>query len=232
MGERQLFIRTAGCRATCYWCDSVSSKRERSLCLVHGAQKRSLPNPLPADDAVREALRLCSELGPIRTVSITGGEPLEQCDFVRAVAGSLREAGLRIHLETSGIEVKGLMHVRDVCDIFAVDLKLPYATGLDHWDAHREFLEALRGREVFVKVVVDAPTPMREIEDAVRLVSSLDRDIPFVLQPESSTYLKNRRGPEGKRRLENTLDAGSRFALEHLTDVRVIPQLHKVMKIR
>ena len=76
MGERQLFIRTAGCRATCYWCDSVSSKRERSLCLIHGAQKRSLPNPLPADDAVREALRLCSELGPIRTVSITGGATL------------------------------------------------------------------------------------------------------------------------------------------------------------
>ena len=232
VGERQLFVRTSGCSATCYWCDTVSSKRERSVCLVHGREKRSLDNPLPAADAAQHALALCDEVGPVRTVSITGGEPLEQSEFVRPLAEVLRRAGLRIHLETSGIEVAGLQHVRDVCDVFAVDLKLPYATGVDHWAAHRAFLEALRGRELFVKVVVDAPTPLEEIKDAVRLVAEIDRDIPFVLQPESSTFLKYRRGERGREQLQSLLDEGSRFALEQLSDVRVIPQLHKVMKIR
>lgn len=232
VGERQLFLRTSGCSATCYWCDTVSSKRERNVCLVHGKTKASLPNPVSADTAVCTVIALADELGPIHTVSITGGEPLEQSEFVRAVAIRLHEANMRIHLETSGLEVGGLMRVRNVCDIFAVDIKLPYATGIDHWNTHREFLSALVGRDVFVKVVVDNVTPMHEIEEAVRLVSSLDRDMPFVLQPESSTYLKLRHGPEGRKQLDDILDRGARFALEHLADVRVIPQLHKVMKIR
>jgi organic radical activating enzyme len=232
VGERQLFFRTSGCSATCYWCDTVSSKRERSVCLVHGPAKRSVPNPMSSESAIQTALELRDSAGPVGTVSITGGEPLEQAEFVREVATGLRAAGMRIHLETSGLEPKGLLRVRELCDIFAVDIKLPYATGIEHWDTHREFLEALAGRDRFVKVVIDAPTPMAEVERAVQLIADIDRDIPFVLQPESSTYLKNRRGAEARQRLDTMLGNASRHAMRYLSDVRVIPQLHKVMKIR
>ena len=43
LGRRQLFVRTAGCSVSCYWCDTPASKTETKSCTVHGAEKRSLP---------------------------------------------------------------------------------------------------------------------------------------------------------------------------------------------
>jgi len=232
MGERQIFLRTAGCSATCYWCDTVSSKKERPTCLVHAAERHSHSNPIGVASAVDEDLRVAREVGPARTVSITGGEPLEQAGFTRAVAERLQAAGLKVYLETSGIEAVALADVLPFVDVVAMDIKLPSATGVDHWATHREFLTLSRGKDVFVKTVIDATTPFSEIEDAVATVAAVDPDIPFVLQPESVTYLKNARGSKARATLQQLLDRGSCYALEYLNDVRVIPQCHKIMKVR
>jgi organic radical activating enzyme len=232
VGERQLFLRTAGCSATCYWCDTVASKQERSACLVHGLEKRSLPNPLTAEQAVETAVHLIETFTPVRTVSITGGEPLEQAEFVARVAKLLKAHRLRVYLETNGLEVDGLMAVRPLVDVIAMDVKLPSATGREHWDAHRTFLEWLVGRNHFVKIVVDYTTPLSEITEAITMMAEIDRTTPLVLQPESGTYLMNGNGPEARQKLSELLEAGQRFAAERLNDVRIIPQCHKLMKVR
>lgn len=231
MGERQLFFRTAGCSETCYWCDTLASKVEREYCVVRGKERRTLPNPLSANEAIKEVLDLAMETDPV-SVSITGGEPLEQSDFVAAVARELKRKNLQVYLETSGLEVSGLTKIRPYADVVAMDIKLPHATGKAHWDTHREFLKWLVGKKAFVKVVVDSTTPLEEIEAAIHLIAEVDRGFPLVLQPESSTYLKDETAQQKRRGLLELLDKGQRIGLQSLKDVRVIPQCHKVMGAR
>jgi 7-carboxy-7-deazaguanine synthase len=202
LGERQLFFRMAGCSATCYWCDTVASKTEQPFCTIHGKTKKSLANPL------------------------------EQPDFVVEIARAVGENGMRVYLETSGLEVDAFARVRPHVDVVSMDVKLPYATGEDHWEAHREFLKWLVGRTAFVKIVVDASTPFREIETAVHLIAEVDRGFPLVFQPESMTYLKGKGGRDARTRLSSLLDEAQRLALLSLEDVRVIPQCHRIMGIR
>lgn len=232
VGERQVFVRTAGCSATCYWCDTNWSKKKRRLCVVHGAEKRSLDNPMSVDATVSEVLALSGENDTVRTVSLTGGEPLEQGDFVGAVAASLRRHKRRIYLDTNGLEVAALGRLVQHVDVIAMDVKLPSATGRPCWDLHRAFLRAAAGAEVFVKVVVDHSTPVEELDDAVRLVAEVGRSIPLVFQPESSTFSKTVHGKEARQRLLALLELAQTRALDRLDDVRVIPQCHKLLKVK
>ena len=232
MGERQIFFRTAGCSATCYWCDTPASKVEGTSCVVVGVEKRSLPNPLTVSQAVGEIEKLAKAYAPVRTVSFTGGEPLEQADFVASIARVLKKKKLVIYLETSGLEVNGLKKVRPFADVIAADIKLPSATGHDHWEIHRNCLKWLVGKNAFVKIVVDADTPFDEIKHAVHMMAETDRCLPLVLQPESATLLKESKGPDGRGALLELVERAQLYALQSLKDVRIIPQCHKVLKVR
>jgi organic radical activating enzyme len=232
VGERQIFVRTAGCSATCRWCDTVESKTRRPVCLVHGREVRTLGNPLEATRTVDEVMGLVGDGRGIRSVSITGGEPLEQADFVAAVAVGLKENGRRIHLETNGLHADALAKVVAHVDIVAMDIKLPSATGRTHWDEHGDFLEVLTGVESFAKVVVDHSTPPEEIDEAVDMIARAGGGMPLVLQPESATFLEGAHGEDARRVLMTTLEYAQSRAIDRLGDVRVIPQCHKILKVR
>jgi len=231
VGQRQVFFRTAGCSATCYWCDTVAAKEEQRTCTIHGDTRHTLSNPLSFEQAFGQLIDLHRQTVPA-AVSVTGGEPLEQADFVTEIARGLHKRKIPVYLETSGLEVEGLIKIRPYVDVVAMDIKLPHATGRDHWETHRDFLKWLVGRNSFVKIVVDATTPFEEIEAAVHLIAETDRGFPLVLQPESGTYLKNKMGAEGREALVGLLDRAQRLALESLLDVRVTPQCHKIMRVR
>jgi 7-carboxy-7-deazaguanine synthase len=232
VGERQLFVRMAGCSATCSWCDTVSSKKRRAVCAVHGARKRTLENPLTVGRTVAEIHRLIEENGPIHTVSLTGGEPLEQSDFVGALAQVLKREGYRVYLDTNGLETDGIRSVIRHVDVVAMDIKLPSATGSAHWEVHRAFLRALEGVDVFVKIVVAHSTRVAELEAAVRLIAEHDKRTPLVLQPEGSALFKGTGRAAARRRVLVLTDHAQRYALERLEDVRVVPQCHKLLKLR
>jgi 7-carboxy-7-deazaguanine synthase len=234
VGERQVFLRTAGCSATCYWCDTLASKNQSNICVVHGANRRTLPNPITLDQTLAELRSVIAHHSPVRTVSVTGGEPLEQPEFVAAVAAAIKEDGLRVYLDTNGFHPEAIASLAPLIDVIAMDIKLPSATGEDKWEVHRKFLRAISGVETFVKIVIDSGTPVDEIEHAVRLIAEIDPGIPLILQPEGTAIFKPTKrvlGRPGQALLER-LENGQRFALKHLRDVRVIPQCHRLLKLK
>jgi organic radical activating enzyme len=246
VGERQIFVRTAGCVATCSWCDTVYSKVQTPRFVIHsnahGEPKPWRANPVALDDVLHDVVEFARANAPVSTVSVTGGEPLEQPQFVSALARGLRAKGFRVYLETAGLHPQALRAMIDHVDVIAADVKLPSATGVAHWDTHREFLRAACGsafdparrdaRVLFVKVIVDLKATLSEIERAADLVAAASPKIPFVIQPESETLFGARATREQKRALLALIDEGARAASLRLDLVRVIPQTHKVLHIR
>ncbi len=245
VGERQIFVRTAGCVATCSWCDTVYSKVQTPRFVIHaegGVASRWRPNPVALEDVLDDVVACARANAPVSTVSITGGEPLEQPEFVAALARGLSARGLRVYLETAGIHPRALRAVVDHVEVIAMDIKLPSATGIEHWDAHRDFFSVLResdfrptrvsARSLFVKVIVDLKATVAEIERAAELVSAFSPRVPFVLQPESKTMLSHSATRDQRRALLELIDSGARSASLRLEVVRVIPQTHKVLHVR
>jgi organic radical activating enzyme len=246
VGERQIFVRTAGCAATCSWCDTVYSKVRTPRFVVHsgapGGPKPWRPNPVALEDVVADVTAMARTHAPVTAVSITGGEPLEQPEFVEALARALRARGFRIHLETAGLHADALARVTGQIDVIAADVKLPSATGVDHFEEHRAFLRVMMengfdparpdARTGFIKVIVDSRATVAEIEAAAVLVSAASRRLPFVLQPESGELFGRHASRERRAALLERVDAGARAASRHLDTVRVMAQMHKVMHVR
>ncbi|MBM3500901.1 MAG: hypothetical protein FJX74_19760 [Armatimonadetes bacterium] len=89
-----------------------------------------------------------------------------------------------------------------------------------------DFLRVARRREVFVKVICAADTEETEIAEVARGIAEQDRDVLLVLQPATPRH----RG--GEVASARRLLALQELAGEHLAEVRVIPQCHRLMGVR
>ncbi len=225
IGERHIFVRFQGCHIRCRFCDTPAAiqlhgdicRAQRSLA---SWEQEMVQNPLTAD----RLSQLCTRLalpGLLQVLSLTGGEPLLQRDFLSAWLPQMRPA-FRIYLETNGIQFEALQQVVDFIDVVSMDIKLPSATGLrPFWEEHRKFLVATRGKECFVKAVMTNDTSLDDIITAARIISSTDPSVPFILQPASGNSAP----------APAMLLAFQEKALEILGDVRVIPQVHKMLQV-
>lgn len=158
----------------------------------------------------------------ISTISLTGGEPLLYFNFLKFLIPPLREKRYRIYLDTNGILPDKIKEIIGLLDVVAMDIKLPSSTkDKPFWDEHREFLAISRLKEVFVKSVITSETSEGDLNRAVNLVESIDKNIPFILQP-ASAFKDFNAVPE-----ISVLEKWQRAANSKLKDVRIIPQLHK-----
>jgi len=210
-GVQQVFVRLAGCNLTCEYCDSTH------------ARDVNAPGSIEMDP-----LQLWSEIediwGGSHSICFTGGEPLMQADFLKEVFAILRVYKAPVFLETNGTLIEAFKKVVDDVDIVAMDIKLPSTTGcIGYWDEHVEFLRLAWGKDIFIKTVISNKTSMEDIIKAVEIITKGDPAMPFFLQPN---YYD----------INNNVMAKCRdfqqYALNYLSDVRIIPQLHKFMNIR
>jgi len=204
VGEQHVFVRFYGCNLGCGFCDEA----QKTVFSEHG----------PGEVAER----VISEGKGV--VSLTGGEPLMQAGFLKEILPGLREKGLKIYLETNGTLKDAFLEVLDLVDIISMDLKLPSSTGIrPYWQEHALFLKEAVKKEVFVKAVVTRETLLSDIEMAVDIVKDIDKNIPFIIQPVSYNSNIERVG---------LLDAFSDSARKILRNVRIIPQVHKILGVK
>jgi len=230
-GQRHIFVRFIGCDLRCSYCDTPEAVKE----FAGGGQQRPCRAQISASSFEREPVvnpidpealtRLCSRLllpGPSRpVVSLTGGEPLLHAVFLKEWLPSVR-ARFNIYLETSGIHHENMHDLADLVDVVSMDIKLPSSTG-EHprWEEHGKFMFAAAGPALFVKSVVTRTTSDDDVMAAARLLADYNRRLLFVIQPAGGTFAPD---PKDVLRFQQ-------HALALLEDVRVLPQVHKVLGI-
>lgn len=210
VGAPHVFVRFGGCNVVCDYCDTPES----------------IPSGSGTLKTLDEVCDTISKLDPDRTteaVSLTGGEPLLQVGFLERLIPRLREAGRRIYLETNGTLPRALERIQKGCDWIAMDIKPPSAIGRDLWEAQRWFLKTGE-KNVFIKMVLTESTKEEELRLAVDLISGVRRDIPLVLQP-ATAWGQAKSIPLGR------LASWWGLASQKLTDVRILPQVHRLWQI-
>jgi 7-carboxy-7-deazaguanine synthase len=227
MGERHIFLRLSGCSLGCEYCDTSYSLQETELAYIEeGAGKpfSTLKNPLSSRTVIEAVLAQEIFPGFNSKLSITGGEPLEQPEFLRVLLEEL-ERRFKVLLETNGILSESLKEVIDFIDVISMDFKIPSTTGKGElWERHWEFLDAARGKELIAKVVVSSDTRPEEVETSAKMLAKSAPDALFVIQP---AVLAAKSGPSSEMLFE--LYATARQILKN---VRVIPQVHKILGVK
>jgi len=226
VGRRQVFVRLAGCSFGCRYCDQPEARKAplaaRFQCEPNSGRVEEAANPVTSAQVVRRAVALDSPAGSHHAFSITGGEPLEQADFLAGILQGLRSAARPAMLETNGVMCEEIEKVIDLVDIVSMDVKLASTTGLPTpFETHRRFLAAAVCKRVYVKAVIADGTTDEEIEALGELICSQSRTIPLVLQPVAEGQMEPPK-PGRLLRMQSLL-------LRRLADVRVIAQMHKIL---
>jgi len=213
LGARQIFVRFKRCNLACVFCDEPREHASR------------LYSPT---ELIEEIRSLEKGKSAHHSVSLTGGEPLLYTDFLKAFLPLLKKEGMKSYLETNGTLPQELGEVIDLVDIVAMDIKLPSSTlERPFWERHGEFLKIASKKKVFVKAIVTPETTKEDIEKTIDVVNSVGKHISLILQPATPMKASDKAVP--RDRLLEFMEIGIR---NHLENIRVIPQLHKLIGVK
>jgi 7-carboxy-7-deazaguanine synthase len=218
-GTKTMFVRLAGCPFKCHWCDTPYA----------------LPMESGIDYSVEEVKEIISKSLQPNTykINFTGGEPLVQYEAVIELAKFVSKKGLRVYLESSCYDAVRFAKVLPYIDICKVELKLrdsKIVNEKQYCNLLKNELECLRQaarncKTTYIKVVVTNSSNLKEFKDIVQEVFTIAKPSElagFIIQP---SYRVD----------EPTLDVlfGFYDAVYPMYDqVRVVPQLHKIIGAR
>lgn len=221
VGVPMTFVRFGTCSFGCKWCDTPQSKCYKGDFKIEspvGSGKFiEKKNPVSIADLNDLLLRFENNF-----LSVTGGEPLEQVDYLNEWLPT--QSSRKILLETNGILPQALKLVLQYVDVISMDFKLPSSAGCGPcWDEHSEFLRiaSSSGKELYIKIVVSQATSDRDVEEAIRIINSVNRFIPVFIQPVSKT-LAYQEGITDVR-----LQSIERICSIYLPNVKTLKQMHK-----
>ncbi|MCS7253387.1 MAG: 7-carboxy-7-deazaguanine synthase QueE [Armatimonadota bacterium] len=232
VGVPMAFFRLARCNRRCPYCDTAYSWETPNCVAIKKPFSHevvlSIQNPVSASLLVGAFMKMLGRHDLIHWACITGGEPLLQPEFCNAIAAELKAVGMRILLETQGDLYEPLKIVLPLVDAVSADAKLPSVTGEPlSWDDLKRTLSLCvsAGRTVYVKLVVTLSIEPGEVERVSKLIASISDKIPFVLQPVTPS------GSVKEVPSECLLWQLACIAAQQLSDVRIIPQVHRMLKL-
>ena len=232
VGIRQIFVRFSACDLRCIWCDTPDSLIRTEFCSIEdsdGTRKfHKVKNPINTNNLLSYIKLLSPELH--HSISLTGGEPLLQYDFLNNFLPLLKkETSLPAYLETGGHRPEELSKIVNLLDFISMDFKLPSSanTGI-LWDKHKEFLEvsskAKKLQSLWVKIVITKDTLLDELTYSVNIIKSVypKNNLEIFLQPV--TQINNINPPD---ELE-LLNIQAKL-LNIYPKIRVTPQVHRLI---
>lgn len=231
LGQVQTFIRFYGCNLRCGFCDERKKKKFEEYTpgeLISAVIKENGAHPGLSPEFLgrntESAIGSCGGRMYNKVVSLTGGEPLLYADFLKEALPGLKKKGFIVYLETNGTLKNKLLEIIDFLDIISMDIKLPSSTGdRAFWKAHYDFLKASDGKEVFVKSVITNKTTLSDIKKAVSIIEKVNKAIFFILQP-----VTNNNRIQKIEHLQEFLG----MSIFKLDNVRLIPQVHKILGVK
>ncbi len=213
IGERQIFVRFAGCNLDCNYCDTNDSKLAKSGKLMTPEMVTEEINKILTPDC--------------KTISFTGGEPSLYPDFINEVG---KNFNLNIMLETNGT-LPDNIDLIDKLNIVSLDIKLP-----EHFDGDFDdeiFLNEIKSLNllmaksinVYCKVVILPSTKIKSFKEVVEKLSesiSSKSNLKIIIQPSS---------PLGEwKNINYRLFEFSEVVGQYF-EVSTIPQIHKILDI-
>ncbi len=203
VGYNQLFVRFSKCNLHCSYCDTDFSSSLNSY------------TPKALADEVNKYKN-------IHSVSLTGGEPLIEFEFLRDFLPLINN---KIYLETNGTLYSELEQIVNFIDIIAMDIKLDSVShNGDLFEVHEKFIQTAFSakKEIFAKVVFDKNITCSEIEKITNLAKKYN--LQTILQPVMCGDLM-------KDSLDEILNIFNNIASKY-KNVRLIPQVHKFLNVR
>lgn len=221
VGKPQTFVRFKGCKLKCTYCDTplthmkIFESRIEYPPYSKNFEKHALEFSV---DEINETIKRFN----IPSIAVTGGEPLEQVDFLEEWFPTLKNQGYDVLLETSGVEAEALKRVVDFVDLVSLDIKIPSATGeKSYWQEHQQFLRIACKTNCYAKVVFDEKITADEISQIIFLMKEFPT-VTLVLQPIS---------PLQKRDMKKIFEIFQEFSNQLPTQTRLIPQVHKFLGV-
>jgi len=208
VGVPQVFVRFHGCNLSCAFCDT---------------------KPAFHNVFTKEALagKIAEYKKPYHSISLTGGEPLVQADFIGDFLAEYKKFYKKpVYLETNGTLHKELNKVIDYVDIISMDFKLPSSTEKRSlWKEHEAFLRLAKKKEIFIKAVITGKTTFFDVVRMREIVAGARKDIPIVLQPVTLPNDVEAQLPEPMERFRKMLK-------KSIKRIEIIPQVHKLIGVK
>ena len=230
VGARQLFVRLTGCNLRCDYCDTkeaFDTPQNATIEDIDGSGEIKLVPSEISPEALAEEIVLLFNLAPHHSVVITGGEPLCQAEELDELLGILRKEEVKTVLETNATLVEELDSLKNFPDYISADIKLVTVARLENnfLEEHLEFISIAhkklkRDDNLSVKIIFGKAS-----EDELEMVCErLPNYINSVfLQPVTMQDVIFT--PYDLLTMHN-------IASKYIDDVRIIPQIHKLMAIK
>jgi len=218
-GTKTMFVRMAGCHLGCHWCDTTYALP------MNSGNDYSINN-------VKEIIIRYLQPNTYK-VNFTGGEPLIQYEAVAELAKFAKEKGLRTYIESSCFDSDKFAKVLPYIDICKIEFKMRDSKAVDPIYYYRLLHNEIRclkmsianHKNTYIKIVVTNSTDFVEFKQLIKniFVNVKTTDLMgFVIQPcygiDEPTIEK----------LLNFYDC----VYPIYQEVRIIPQLHKVVGAR
>ena len=215
VGQKTMFVRTAGCDYSCSWCDSA---------FTWDGSGKYLITQMTADEIWTELKKLGSK--GFSFVTISGGNPV-LLQNLQALIKILKENDIKIGVETQGSKWQEWLYE---VDELTISPKPPSSGMVTNYTFLSEMLEKLNSKNnnqhISLKIVIFNDEDYAYAKD----IHLRYPNLPFYLQVGNDDITESNNGQLISHLLKKyEVLVDKVIADEELRNVRVLPQLHTLL---